>query len=121
MPLEKDAILTPEKKNILIGEVQLEIDNINKSIQSGQLSSDVVALIRANKDSLQGVLNKLFEKRGVITPQETNATLDAIDASKRARLQQDFKKGLKNVVILASVLIVLGIGYTYFIKSKRAQ
>jgi hypothetical protein len=121
MPLEKDAILTPEKRNILIGEVELEIENINKSIQSGQLSSDVLALVRANKDSLQGVLNKLFQKKGVVTPQETNSTIEAIDASKRARLQQDFKKGLKKVVLLASVLIVLGIGYTYFIKSKRAQ
>lgn len=120
MPLEKDAILTPEKKNILIGEVQLEIENINKTIQSGQASSELLKIVRANKDSLQGVLNKLFEKRGVITPQETNATLSAIESSKKDRLQSDFKRGMKRIVILASALLVIGIGYTYFIKSKKA-
>lgn len=119
MPLEKDMILTPEKKNILIGEVQLEIDNINKAIRSGQVSSGVLEVVRANRDSLQGVLNKLFAKKGVITPQETSSALDAIDASKRARLQQDFQKGLKKVVVLVTVLLVLGVGYSLYKKSKQ--
>lgn len=119
MPLEKDMILTPEKKNILIGEVQLEIDNINKAIRSGQVSSGVLEVVRANRDSLQGVLNKLFAKKGVITPQETSSALDAIDASKRARLQQDFQKGLKKVVVLVTVLLALGVGYSLYKKSKQ--
>ena len=35
MALEKDMALTPEKKQLLVGQVELEIENINKAIREG--------------------------------------------------------------------------------------
>ena len=119
MPVEKDKALTPEKKNLLIGQVQLEIDNINNALKSGGLGSGVMQVVKSNRDSLQGLLNKLFDKKGVITPEETTKTLDAIDKSKRDRLEKDFKVGIKKALIFFGVILVLGVGYSYYIKSRR--
>jgi hypothetical protein len=119
MPVEKDKALTPEKKDLLIGQVQLEIENINNSIRSGGLGSGVLEVVKTNRDSLQGVLNKLFEKKGVITPEETNKTIEAIDKSKKARLEKDFNQGIKRALIIFSLILVAGVGYSYYIKSKN--
>jgi len=121
MALEKDMALTPEKKQLLVGQVELEIENINKAIRDGGLTSGVLEAVKSNRDSLQKVLNKLFEKKGVITPQETNSTLFAIDKSKNERLQTDFKRNMKRVLLFGGLLLALGVGYTLFMRSKNRQ
>ncbi len=119
MAVEKDRALTPEKKNLLIGQVQLEIENINKAMRSGGLGSGVFEVVKTNRDSLQGVLNKLFEKKGVITPEETNKTIEAIDKSKKDRLEKEFNQGMKKALIFFGLIVAVGIGYTYYIKSRN--
>lgn len=121
MPIEKDKAITPEKKQLLVGQVELEIENINKAIRDGGLPSGVLEAVKANKLALQGVLNKLFEKRGVITPSETNSTIEAIENSKTARLQSDFKRNIKRIGVFVGLLVVLGIGYSLYMKSKNKQ
>jgi len=63
----------------------------------------------------------LFEKKGVITPQETNSTLFAIDKSKNQRLQTDYKRNMKRVLLFGGLLLALGVGYTLFMRSKNRQ
>jgi len=121
MTIEKDKALTPDKKQILIGQVELEIENINKAIRQGGLPSGVLEAVKANRDSLQGVLNRLFEKKGVITPQETNKTIFSLDKSKNDRLQIDFQRNMKRVAIFVGLLLALVIGYTLYTKSKNRQ
>jgi hypothetical protein len=64
------------------------------------------------------VLNKLFEKRGVVTPNQTNETLDAVEKAKAARLQKDLKRNLKRITIYAALGVALWVGYKLYTKSK---
>jgi hypothetical protein len=57
----------------------------------------------------------------VITPQETNSTLFALDKSKNERLQTDFNRNIKRVAVFAALLVALGVGYTLFMRSKNRQ
>jgi hypothetical protein len=59
----------------------------------------------------------LLAKKGIITPNETNGVLDAIDASKKARLQQDYSAGVKNTTIYLGILVAAVAAY-YIIKRK---
>lgn len=119
MPVEKDKAITPDKKNVLIGQVELEIENLNKAIREGGLSSGVLETVKTNREMLQGILNKLFEKRGVVTPQETNSALNSIENAKKSRLQSDFKRNLKRIAIFGSLALALYVGYKVYTKSKN--
>jgi hypothetical protein len=119
MPVEKDKALTPEKKNLLVGQIELEIENINKAIREGGLDTGVLEAVKANKIKLQNVLNRLFEKRGVITPQETNNALNAIEDAKKSRLQSDLKRNLKRIAVFGSLALALYVGYKVYTKSKN--
>jgi hypothetical protein len=119
MPVEKDKAITPDKKQDLIDQVQKQIDDLNKAITQGGLGSGVLEAVKMNRDRLQKILNKLFEKRGVITPKETNSTIQAIENAKSAQLQTDFKKNMKRIGVFLGIAIALGVGYHFYMKSKN--
>ncbi len=118
MAIEKNTALTPEKKSILIGQVELEIENLNKALRDGGLPFGVLEAVKSNRDSLQNMLNRLFEKKGVVTPQETSSTLNALEKSKADRLQSDMKRNVQRILIFGTVLVVLWVGYKMYTKSK---
>ncbi len=121
MAIHKDMALTPEKKKFLIGEVELEIENLNKAVREGGLPSGVLEAVKANRDSLQNILNKLFQKKGIVTPQETSSTISAIEKSKADRMQRDLKRNLNRILVFGGVLLVLWAGYKLYTKSKSSQ
>lgn len=118
MPVEKDKALTPEKKQELAKDIQLEIDEINKAIQQGGVTGAVLESVRQNRERLQGIVNKILTKRGVVTPQETNEALDAVEKSKRERLAGGYSLTLRKVAIGVAVLIAAGWVYYYIKKVK---
>lgn len=116
--IEKNTAVTPDKKKLLIGQVELEIENLNKALREGGLPAGVFESVKSNRDTLQKVLNQLFEKRGVIPPKQTNETLDAIEKAKASRMQQDLKRNLKRIAIYAALGVALWVGYKLYTKSK---
>jgi hypothetical protein len=110
--------LTPEKKGLLVDEVNKELKSINESLKKGGNNAGKQTSIVSFKDLLQEELNVLFDKKGVITPEETNRTLNAIRESKKARLQSDFFSGLKTYSTVIGVFIAVGIGIYIYTKNK---
>lgn len=119
MPIEKDKALTPEKKEQLAKELQLEINAINESIRTGGVTGAVLEGVRQNREKLQAIVNKILTKKGVVTPQETNEALDAVEKSKRDRLAGGYSLTLRKVAIGLAVVVVAGWVYYYFKKVKQ--
>lgn len=111
--------LTPEKKSLLVDEINAELKNINDSLYKGGTTEAKKTAIQSSKNVLQEVLNDLFSRRGVITPEETNKALNAIKESKKSRLQSDFYSSIKTSTIVLVGFIGVAIGIYFYTKNKK--
>ena len=114
----EDKTLTPEKKPLLANEISNELNNINDILKKGSNSEAKKESLVSYKDLLQKELDDLFNRKGVITPEETNKTLNKIKESKKARLESDFYSGIKNYSIIIGVFIAIGVGIYIYQKNK---
>jgi hypothetical protein len=115
--LEGKAI-TPEKKPLLVDEINKELNNINEVLKKGSTGEAKKAAIVSYKNILQNELTALLNRRGVITPDETNNTLNKIKESKKARLQSDFYSSIKTYSTIIGIFIVVGVGIYIYTKNK---
>lgn len=116
LTIERGRIFTPDKKKLLIDELQREIgllDNAIKSRGAEKKLGDIRAELQTN-------LNLLFDKKGVVTPQETDNILDLVSSSKRARLQTDFYMGMRKSTFYLLAFLAIGVG-VYIYNKKRAK
>jgi hypothetical protein len=118
MAIVEGQILTPEKKSLLVDEINQELNSVNQALKSGGNKLANTSLVQTSKSVLQSILNDLFSKKGVITPDETNKALEAINQSKKARLQSDFYGSIKNSTIVIIGFIGVAIGIYYYTKNK---
>jgi hypothetical protein len=119
MAIEKGTILTPEKKGLLLDEVKSELSNVSDSLSKGQYGKVVTDVLTKNQQTLQGLLDSLMQKKGVITPKETNNALDILNTSKKARLQEDYVMGVKaGTFYLISFVLLAGVGFYIYKKYK---
>lgn len=119
MPIKENQALTPEKKSMLIEEVQQEIKFINDAIKQKQYNQAAYVILQQNKENLQNTLDKLFAKKGIVTPSETSKALDEIDKSKRARLEKDYMFGLRKGTFFILTLAIIGIASYMIIKREK--
>lgn len=121
MGLEKGMIFTPDKKKMLTDEVQSEINRVNETIQFKKgLGGTAMEELKNNRQKLQDILNVLFDKKGVITPQETDDILNLIDVSKRSRLESQYYFGMKKATFYLVLFGAIAVG-TYIYLKKRAK
>jgi hypothetical protein len=113
--IKKNQILTPDKKDLLIRQVQSELDSVSTAINQGKYGEAALGLLNKNQQKIQDLLNSLFAKKGVVTPQETNNALDILNTSKKNRLQDDYVMGMKRgsfylisfgIIAIATYLII---------------
>lgn len=119
MPISKNQALTPDKKSILIEELQQELKFIDESIKQKKYNQAIYVVLQQKKENLQKTLNRLFEKKGIVTPSETTKALDDIDASKRARLEKDYYFGLKKGTFFLLTFGIIGVASYMIIKNKN--
>jgi parvulin-like peptidyl-prolyl isomerase len=101
----QDKALTPHKKDQLVNQIQSEIDSLNRILREQGAPAAVLEAAKRNKNSLQGLVNKILAKKGVITPTETNDALEAMAKAKRERLESDFSTTVRRFAIVAGLLI----------------
>jgi parvulin-like peptidyl-prolyl isomerase len=101
----QDKALTPDKKDQLVNQIQSEIDSLNRILREQGAPAAVLEAAKRNKNSLQGLVNKILAKKGVITPTETNDALEAMAKAKRERLESDFSTTVRRFAIVAGLLI----------------
>ena len=119
MPIEKGQIFTPEKKGALIQEVEKEIVKLDETLRQKKLSASALQLVRESRNKLQTLLTLLFEKKGVVTPQETDDILDAIGTAKRSRLESQYYIGLKRSTIYLIAFLGIGACVYFYMKNRE--
>ena len=119
MAIVEGQILTPEKKSLLVDEINQELNSANQALKKGTTKIANTTLIETSKKALQSILNDLFSKKGVITPDETNKALEAINQSKKARLQSDFYGSIKKSTIIVIGAIAVIVGIYFYTKNKE--
>jgi len=119
MSLEKDQILTPEKKGVVVDKIMEEISSIDKAIKEGNLGKEVVNKLRQNKETLQNLLNSIFKKKGVVTPNETNNILTSLDDAKKSRLEKSYFKSTKTAIFVLIGFVVIGGVFVYMSKRQN--
>lgn len=119
MPLKENQALTPDKKQILVDEIQQELSLVSDAIKEKKYSEGAYLILQKNKEKLQNTLNKVLAKRGIITPSETSKALQEIDAAKRARLEKDFVFGLRKGTFFIASIAIIGIAAYMIIKNKN--
>lgn len=118
MAIQTNTALTPEKKQLLIDEIQNEISQVSQAMKNKQYGTAALTIIQAKQVELQNLLNRFLEKKGIITPSETTNTLEKITDSKKVRLEMDYVKGISNTTWVAVGVIVLGIATYIYLKRK---
>ena len=120
MPIEKGTIFTPDKKSYLIEEVKNEIASVDAFIRKKLLAGKSLQLVKSVRERLQKTLNNLYDKKGVVTPQETDSVLELIDESKRTRLETQYYFGMKRTTIYLIALLAVGVGIYFYTKKTNA-
>jgi hypothetical protein len=115
----QDKALTPDKKDQLVKQIQSEIDSLNRILREQGAPAAVLEAAKRNKNSLQGLVNKILSKKGVITPTETNDALDAMAKAKRERLESDFSTTVRRFAIVAGLLIGGYLAWSYVKKINQ--
>ncbi|MFY8160521.1 MAG: hypothetical protein ACOVNU_04265 [Candidatus Kapaibacteriota bacterium] len=119
MPITQDKALTPDKKQMLVDELEAEIRKIGVAIKEKKYGTAIFGVIQQKQVELQTLLNKFLEKKGIITPSETNSALDVLNSAKRARLEQDYYGGIKKTTWYLIGIGVIGIGAYFLIKKGK--
>ena len=120
MAFERGVTLTPNKKPMLIEEVQQELSKVNNEINQKGLIGGSVESLKKNKSRLEAILTDLMDMKGVVTSSKVDDILDALDEAKKSRLQTEFYLGIRKSTIYLISIIAITYGIYYFYK-KRAK
>jgi len=117
--IESGTIFTPDKKSMLMEEVQQELNNLNGAFR-GNYKTSVLQRLKELHAKLHGMLKDLQDMKGVVTPQKTDEVLDTISLSKKTRLESDYIFGVRRATAYMIIIAALTIGtYVYIKKMKK--
>jgi len=119
MTIKENQALTPEKKGFLVDQVQQEILLIADSIKQRKYGSAAFLVLQNVQQSLQDTLNKLLEKKGIITPSETSKALEQINKSKKARLEEEYVMGIRKSTFYLLSFGIIAVATFLIIKNKK--
>lgn len=117
--IKQNQVVLPNEKNKLIEALQKEYEQLKRDIDEKKISGAALELAIRHRDMLQNLINKFLDKKGVITPDETNEALSTLDESKKLRLGKDFKLAISRGTFNIIALVLLGIGVFYYIKKRK--
>ena len=100
MPVERGMTFTPDKKKMLLDEVQSEINKVNETIQFKKgVGGAAMQTLKDNRQKLQDILNTL-------------------DESKRTRLESQYYFGMKKATFYLVLFAIIGAGAYYYYKKR---
>lgn len=107
----------PNDKNKLIEALKQELILLRQKKREGKMDEKLIEVANRQESVLQDMITKFFEKRGVITPEESTQAFLEIDNSKRVRLQRGFTASKRKLLVGASVVVLIAVGW--YIWKKR--
>jgi hypothetical protein len=119
---ERNSVLLPNDKNKLSDLINEQLVALNKAMRDNNGNIEITNSITVLQEGLQDLLKRIFEKKGVITPDETNEILDKVEETKRKIMQNNYDDSLKTIKVIKAVGIVfIGIFVIKSLKYKNGQ
>lgn len=118
MAIIQGMAITPNKKNILVDALNEEIKNLNESIKNQRVNEFVAGSLARSKTILQTLLDSVLDKKGVITPAQTNEIVQQIEEAKKNRLQQNYIVGIKKSTFALLGIIIVGAAIYWYTKKN---
>jgi hypothetical protein len=110
---ERNSALLPNDKNKLSDLINEQLVALNKALIDNRGNEVATNTIKTLQEGLQSLLKKIFEKKGIITPDETNEVLDKVDSTKKMIMRGQYINNETNYsflkllgVIVVSVFVV---------------
>ena len=111
---------TPTQQKI---ELSLqEASDVAKGLveKSGTVTEKISDAIIKNSNSIQGMLDKLLQKRGVITQKELDELDEKVKEAKMTYLKTESKEAVKRTILFVSVAVVAFGALWFFTRKKQA-
>lgn len=118
MAIIQGTIFTPNKKKTLIDEIQQELSSLDVAIRDVSTKKSLSLKLTAIRGTLQQSLNVLYDKKGVVTPQETDNILELINNSKRSRLESDYYMGMSKTTFYLVAFVAIAFGVYFYTKNR---
>lgn len=116
--IQPGSIFTPDKKNMLLTEVQDELNKLNAALRKNY-AEGFLERLKDVQGKLTGILKELTDMKGVVTPQKTDEVLDSVSLAKKTRLEADYVWGVKRSTVVILLLAGLAIGYYIHMKKRN--
>lgn len=104
---ERNSVLLPNDKNKLSDLINEQLVALNKAMRDNNGNIEISNSIAVLQEGLQTLLKKIFDKKGVITPDETNEVLDKIEETKRKIMQNNYDDSQKSLGFIKLVSIIV--------------
>ena len=104
---ERNSVLLPNDKNKLADLINEQLVALNKAMRDNNGNINITESIASLQEGLQNLLKKIFEKKGVITPDETNEVLDKVEETKRKIMQNDYDNSQKSLVVIQIIGVII--------------
>jgi hypothetical protein len=104
---ERDSVILPNDRNKLSDLINEQLVALNKALIENRGNSVAVSTITTLQEGLKTLLKNLFEKKGVITPDETNVILDKVDSTKRTIMRGQYINDETNYSFLKLLAIIV--------------
>lgn len=109
----------PNEKNKLIEALKQELILLRQKKREGKIGEGLIESANRQEKVLQDMITKFFEKRGVITPQESASAFLEIDNSKKIRLQEKFAEAKRKLIAGAAVIVLIAVGWHIWKKRNK--
>jgi hypothetical protein len=114
---DRDSAILPNDKNKLSDLINETIVALKKALQDNKGNSVITDSIKNMQDGMNILLKQVNEKKGVITPEETNRILDEVDRTRNNLLKKTYINPETNLGFLQLVgIIILSIFIVKLIK-----
>ena len=113
----RDSVLLPNDKNKLSDLINEQLVALNKALIDNKGNEVATKTITTLQDGLKNLLKKIFEKKGVITPDETNQIIDQVEETKKMILEESYDNSQSSLAFLQIFgMIILAIFIVKVIK-----
>jgi len=102
----------------IIDKLKSELGKIKDTIKDGKVTKETFEKLTGTANILQGKLNELLGKKGILTQSDVNDAYSVIEQTKKKELE-DFSKKAKRKRLLYVGLTLLGVGIIVLALKKK--
>lgn len=106
---------TPSTQLTIIDEIKGKLTDIKDKLKSGNISEVVFTELTSGAKTLQGTLDDLLRKKGILTQSDINNAYEVLQDYKRNELEREARKSKRKFIIYTLLIVGVGVGaYMYF-------